>query len=497
MIIRRFLAWTRTAPAEPRAAATGALARAYLAAGMDAHAKAEAEAALTLALDDPSPLVRAALADALAGEAGAPRHLVAALASDAPEIAAMILERSPLLSDPELIDHAAMGSAATQAAIARRADLSPAVAAALAEVAEADAVLALVSNAGAVIPTFSLERMIERFGGDADLRHALLDRPDLTIGVRLSALLAGVRAPGPDAALRDGQSPARWEQLQRDEEEKIVLALAARCDDDDLSGLVAHLRATGRLTPGLLLRGLLFGEARLVTEAVANLVRLPARRVAALMAEPRSGGWRALYRKAGLPQLLLGAFQSAIEAARAEAGNDGLVGGPALARRVVGRVIADCAAMGEDAGGRVLVLLQRFEVDIARDEARWAADAMLASMAQESASALAIAAPANADAAAEPADLFGDLGAAVANDGTAEPDFADAADSPEPIEGAAPDVVAEESGAVTAASPDADAAAEPDEAQQVPREPAAIKASDPDFTAFFAKVRAELVAKAA
>ncbi|WP_406853974.1 DUF2336 domain-containing protein [Alsobacter sp. KACC 23698] len=483
MIIRRFLAWTRTAPAEPRAAATGALARAYLTADMDAHAKAEAEAALTLALDDPSPLVRAALADALAGEAGAPRHLVAALASDAPEIAALILERSPLLSDPELIDHAAMGSAATQAAIARRADLSPAVAAALAEVAEADAVLALVSNAGAVIPTFSLERMIERFGGDADLRRALLERPDLTIGVRLSALLAGVRAPGADAASRDGLSPARCEQLQRDEEEKIVLALAARSDDDELTGLVAHLRAAGRLTPGLLLRGLLFGEQRLVAEAVANLVRLPARRVAALMAEPRSGGWRALHRKAGLPQLLLGAFQSAIEAARAEAGNDGWSGGPALARRVIGRVIADCVAMGEDTGGRVLVLLRRFEVDIARDEARWAADAMLASMAQESASALAIAAPANADPAAESADPFGALGATAANDGPAEPDFLDASESPQPSEHAAPD------GAVLENGSDAE--------PQAPRTGRAILEDDPDFKAFFAKVRAELVAKAA
>jgi uncharacterized protein (DUF2336 family) len=499
MIIRRFLAWTRTAPAEPRAAATGALARAYLTAKMDPHAKAEAEAALTLALDDPSPLVRAALADALAEESSAPRHLVAALASDLPEIASMILERSPLLADADLIDHVAMGAATTQAAIGRRADLSPAVAAALAEVAESDAVLALARNQAALIPAFSLGRMIERFGACADLRLALLDRPDLTIGVRLSVLLAGVHAPGPEAAPREGLSPARLEQLLRDDEEKIVLALAARCDDGDLAALVAHLRTAGRLTPGLLLRGLLFGEQPFVAEAIANLVGLATRRVAALMAEPRSGGWRALYRKAGLPAPLLGAFQSAIEAARAEAGSDALVGGPALARRVIARVIADCLALGEDAGSRVVVLLRRLEVDVARDEARWAADAMLTSMAQESAAALEIAAPANADVAAEQVDAFEDFGAAVANDGVAPPAVAEAVESlgvvgweAEP----APEAVSATAEAVAEPVTDTGAAVDPQSQPELSALPT-ITASDPDFSAFFAKVRADLITKAA
>ena len=78
--------------------------------------------------------VRFALAEALSTSHLAPIHVVAALASDQPEVAAMVLVRSPLLSDTDLIDRVALGSEEIQCAIALRPQLSATVCAAIAEV---------------------------------------------------------------------------------------------------------------------------------------------------------------------------------------------------------------------------------------------------------------------------------------------------------------------------------------------------------------------------
>ncbi len=53
------------------------------------------------------------------------------------------------------------------------------MAAAIAEVAEAEAVVALATNPSAQIPAFSLARMVERHGDDPAMRDALMARDDL------------------------------------------------------------------------------------------------------------------------------------------------------------------------------------------------------------------------------------------------------------------------------------------------------------------------------
>src|ERR1043165_8339671 len=141
MIVRHFLQWVRTAEAAERAEATSALSRAYLYSELTQDDRIAAEGAMILLLDDPSPLVRYALADALAGSAAARAAIVHALVNDQPDIAQIVLERSPLLLDSDLVDSIAVGGAETQARIARRRALPRSVSAALAEVGTAEACL--------------------------------------------------------------------------------------------------------------------------------------------------------------------------------------------------------------------------------------------------------------------------------------------------------------------------------------------------------------------
>jgi hypothetical protein len=108
MIVRDFLIWMETAPAERRAEAAHALARAYLYADVDDETRSAMEAALTLLLDDPSADVRLALADSLGSSEGAPRHVIVSLAADQADVAELVLSRSPLFIDAELVDIAAV-----------------------------------------------------------------------------------------------------------------------------------------------------------------------------------------------------------------------------------------------------------------------------------------------------------------------------------------------------------------------------------------------------
>ena len=118
--MRKFLAWSREVSSGERALGLAALARGYLQSGLPPDLRREAEAAMAAALDDPSPQVRRALAEVLAGEAKAPRHVVIALAHDQPDIAALVLAQSPLLGDGDLVDCASMGDRLAQSAIASR-----------------------------------------------------------------------------------------------------------------------------------------------------------------------------------------------------------------------------------------------------------------------------------------------------------------------------------------------------------------------------------------
>ncbi len=70
MIVRQFINWIRTASAGERAEATRALARAWLISDLSHDDRVAAEGALLMLLDDPSPLVRQAMAEALCAQRG-------------------------------------------------------------------------------------------------------------------------------------------------------------------------------------------------------------------------------------------------------------------------------------------------------------------------------------------------------------------------------------------------------------------------------------------
>jgi uncharacterized protein (DUF2336 family) len=378
MIVRQFLQWVRTAPAADRADATSALARAYLYSDLSKDDRIAAEGAMLMLLDDASPLVREALAQALAGSAEAPPAVILALAGDLPEIAAIVLERSPLLIDTDLVDRVGSGEAWAQAAIARRRALPRPVAAALAEVGSAEACLILTESHDADIPAFSLGRLIERHGHLAALREALFARDDLSAAhrqalvVKLSATLAGFVVD------RNWLAQERAQGIAREACEKATVTIAAAAEPNDTARLVCHLRESAQLTAGLILRALLSGNLALFEQALVELSGLPAARVAGLVHDRHGAGLRALYQRTGLPASAFPAIAAALDAMH-ETGFHGDPGGAArLKRRMIERVLTSCEDHPSADIEPLLMLLRRFATEAAREEARLFCDELAA-----------------------------------------------------------------------------------------------------------------------
>jgi uncharacterized protein (DUF2336 family) len=378
MIVRQFLQWVRTAPAGERAEATSSLARAYLYSDLSPDDLGAAEGAMLMLLDDPSPLVRRALADALAASPSAPPSIVFALAADQPQIAASVLALSPLFVDADLVDAVATGGPAIQAAIAIRAALPRSVAAAIAEVGTAESCLLLVENNDAEVAPFSIDRIVERYGHLAAIREALLGRDNLPVATRhllvakLSETLAGFVV---ERAWLDADHAQR---VAREACEKATVTIAATTQSGELRSLVRHLRAGGQLTAGLILRSLLCGNTALFEEALVELTELPIARVSSLIYDRGRVGLRALFDKAGLPPSTYPAFKEAIEAMR-EGGFIGEPGGAArLKRRMIERVLTRCETEEPDELAPLLTLLRRFATEAAREEARLYCDQLVA-----------------------------------------------------------------------------------------------------------------------
>src|SRR3954447_2248729 len=377
MIVRQFISWIRTAPAGERAEATRALARAWLISDLTADDRAAAEGALLMLLDDASPLVRQAMAEVFSRSTDAPAAIVQALAVDQPSVALPILEHSPLLIDADLVDIVATGNCETQCAIARRIALPASVCAAIAEVGCAAAALELIENSHAELAPFSWDRIVERHGHLAAIREAMLVLDDLPAATRAALVAKLSETLAQFVVARNWLSADRADRMTTEARDRSTMNIAARSRGDDMQGLVRHLRVTGQLTAGLILRALLSGNLELLDSALAELSGLPQARVSALLHDRGGASVQALLIRAGLPESTFAAFKMALEVSH-EMGYVDTVGGAArLRRRMVERVLTHCET-DRKAAEPLLILLRRFAAESAREEARMFCDELIA-----------------------------------------------------------------------------------------------------------------------
>jgi uncharacterized protein (DUF2336 family) len=254
--------------------------------------------------------------------------------------------------------------------------VSPAVAAALCEVGAMEASLALLDNPQAETPAFSLHRLAERFGAEPMLREALLGRTDLPARTRMHLSRSAGDGLVAFAIGCGWMNAERGERLKREALDQAAVTIAVASDTDDVDDLAAFMKDAGLLTPQLLLRSVLSGETRLMEATLAMLSGAEADKVAGMLRSPHGLGFRAVYRKAGLPSALEPAFAAALDALAEAARTGGQPSEARLSRRMIERVLTACAMIDGPDLGRLMALLTRFQAEAAREEARSMTEAL-------------------------------------------------------------------------------------------------------------------------
>lgn len=312
LIVAAFLKWVETAKSQERARAANALARAYLKSDMAPEERHAAQMAMTYLLDDPAPQVRLALAEVLAREAGAPRAIMVSLAEDQPEIASIVILYSPVLADADLVDIAGRGTVETRALIAARSEVSIGVAAALAEIGDAAELEVLLENPRARLTTFTLRRIAERHGHCERIRSLLLDRDDLTSGIRQLLVQFVADALAGSELVIGAVGSRRIERIAREAGDCATIALLADVHGEELSRLTEQLRLAGRLSPAFLMHALCAGRTDFFSSAIVAISGLDERRVRSILATGRFHAVRALLESAGLARDLSPIFVDAV-----------------------------------------------------------------------------------------------------------------------------------------------------------------------------------------
>lgn len=198
---------------DPSAANRAIIARKFggqYAAMADAVPRDLVHALLDLLVGDVETEVRRSLAMAVASSDKLPAVAASRLARDRIEVAAPVLEQSPLLDDAELIEIVRTNAMQYALAVAGRERVSEALSDSLVESGQQPVVARLVGNVGAELSRATLDRVMEDWRGDKEVQERLVRRPVLpfelvehmvrAIGDRIEWELVQTRRMHPDEA---------------------------------------------------------------------------------------------------------------------------------------------------------------------------------------------------------------------------------------------------------------------------------------------------------
>ena len=266
--------------------------------------------------------VRAALSHGLRQARNLPHDVALRLAADIDAVALPLLADSLVLTDDDLVELVRSGSPRGQETIATRPGLKEQVSGALIAHAGEPAVAVLMANKTARIAESSLGLAIDRFADSDRVKEAMVHRQTLpaTVSERLVALVS--RALQEHLMTSHALPPGIASDIVLRSREDAIIHLSMGSSGEKLRQMIAQMQHSGRLTPTLMLRALCTGDIGFFEAAMAVKGDVPVANAQVLIHEPSRRGLAALYRKAGLPEPLFGAFRAAVDVVD-ETGFDG------------------------------------------------------------------------------------------------------------------------------------------------------------------------------
>ncbi len=213
---------------------------------------------------DEAVRVRAVIAEAVKELPDAPRGLIRRLAQDTDSsVCDPVIQLSPLLTTEDLVALVAMAPAAgTVLAVARRADLEPAVSDAIAATADAAAIHALLANSSAQIREMTLDALVARSVDHPEWHEPLVRRPSLP--PRAARMLSEIVATHllAELAVRADLTPIFAEELRQRIAARLASCVPAPAAPNERTIEEALARARAVATRGELAEEALLEAAR-------------------------------------------------------------------------------------------------------------------------------------------------------------------------------------------------------------------------------------------
>lgn len=271
------------------------------------------------------------------------------LAKDVARVAFPVLRHATNLSEAFLLQVLATRDSGKQLAIAGRATVSAAVSEALVEDGNVAVITCLLRNPGADIADDSLTLALDRFGRIRTVSDAMAARPALSMAVveKLIAFVStGIRA----TLMRShGVPPDIAERLVDKGRESAMMQILTPLlrQSGDVESMARWLQANGRLTNTLLFRALCAGDVGLFVAGLAARAGVPTENARVLAWDDGPLGLRAVFQKAGIPQVLLMPFHAAIAVAKDMRYQGEEERRDAFQAEVIARVFEECTPTDE------------------------------------------------------------------------------------------------------------------------------------------------------
>lgn len=286
------LDWQPDAPLDGRASHAVALAHA-LSLDLPPDTRGAIEGTVMLAAVDPAPRVRLVLAEAVSTMRDAPLPLIAQLSTDRPDIAGLVLARSPVVTQADLIDLVPRLDPRVVPVLAARAT-DPAVAELIVELGEADASAELLRNPAVPLSGAILESIADRHGHVPEVRDLLLARGDLPIGAQFAVVEGLCRAFSTIEIVSSVLGEARTQRVLDDAQGDALMQIAEGRSATELSVLSQELADQWRIDQMLLLRALCHGRRDLFAALLAPASGVSEARVRSILRSQRANALRGL-----------------------------------------------------------------------------------------------------------------------------------------------------------------------------------------------------------
>lgn len=281
----------------------------------------EAERAIALDIigvlaQDALQAVREAVAEHIKSCPFLPRELALTLAHDVATVAVPVLQYATVFTDEDLISIVRAGNPAKQVAIARRPQVAEAVADALVATCDRTVVKATLWNHGACLAESAMSRVVDQFAQDTAIQELLIGRPHLPLAVAQRLVECASDDMRARLMLRHSLPAEVFDELMMHGRDRALSSMIAAHPPEDAGTLAASLARRNMLPAMLLLRCLCDGSLVFFEAGVAVLAQIDVERARILIHDHGVLGFQAIYRRAGLPDLLLPAFRAAMSVRR-------------------------------------------------------------------------------------------------------------------------------------------------------------------------------------